>query len=123
MEQIKIAEQDYGTWAEAARTNPRLFEEMRQAAIDDYIQRAPVEMRQRLRGLQWRVDQERRLSRSPLGACVRISRMMWRQVLGPDGLRDRLQELTNLVSGRNEALQVDAERPKAEVLAFAGSRD
>jgi hypothetical protein len=44
-----------------------------------------VERRERLRGLQWRIDQARR-NRSPLSACIYISNMMWDHLLGPNGL-------------------------------------
>jgi len=47
-----------------------------------------------LMGLQWRVDRIRDRAGTPLGACVRLSGLLWNQVLGPDGLIERLQELS-----------------------------
>ena len=61
------------------------FEDMRQAAIDDFIAALPRERQQRMRQLQWRIDQERR-NRSPISACVKISSMMWDHMVGPQGL-------------------------------------
>jgi len=122
MENKKTAGIDFDTWSAMARTDPQTFEKMRLAAIQAAIDSAPEANRERLRRLQWRIDQERRLARTPLAACVRISRMMWRAVLGPNGLNDRLTELHGLVSGR------PADGPGgppscARVIAFGRTRD
>ena len=76
-----------------ARDNPDKFEELRLASINELIENAPAESRRRLRGLQWRIDQERRLSKSPVDSCIRISRMMWDSVTGPGGMLDSFQRL------------------------------
>jgi len=122
MEKKKTAEIDFDTWSEMARTDPDTFELMRQAAIENAIQGASESNRQRLRCLQWRIDQERRLANTPMAACLRISRMMWRTVLGPGGLNDRFGELQGLFSERPN--QIRANAPLAgQVLAFARNRD
>ncbi len=84
---------DFDLWSRVAREQPGRFEEMRRAAIDEVIAKAPREQQRRLRGLQWRIDQERRLAKSPLGACIRISHMMWESVSAPGGLLDSLKRL------------------------------
>lgn len=76
---------DFDAMADIAKNNPQEFERLRQQAIDEVIENAPPEQRARLRRLQWRVDQECR-NRSPLDACIRISKMMWDHLLGPHGL-------------------------------------
>ena len=93
---------------------------MRLAAIDEFIDNAPAEQRDRLRKLQWRIDQERRLARTPMNACIRISRMMWDNILGNGGLRDRFAELSGLLQGDSAPVssQLSGEST-AEVLAFA----
>jgi hypothetical protein len=68
---------DFDEWAALAKTDPEAFEQRRQAAIDDFIGTAPEEYRQRLRGLQFRVDMERARASNPLSATIRISNMMW----------------------------------------------
>lgn len=73
-----------------ARSDPSAFEQMRLHAIESYIAALPPERQQRMRRLQWRIDQERR-NRTPMGACVRLSRMMWDHLLGPGGLVGLLQ--------------------------------
>ena len=122
MENKKTAEIDFDTWSQMARSDPETFELMREAAIETAIESASESNRQRLRCLQWRIDQERRLARTPMAACLRISRMMWRTVLGPGGLNDRFGELQGLFSERPGELPVSA--PSAgQVVAFARTRD
>jgi len=67
---------DFGHWAEAARSDPDRFEAMREEALEEFIRTAPEDYRQRLSGLQFRIDLERRRSRTPLAACIRISQLM-----------------------------------------------
>lgn len=116
------AEIDFDTWSEMARTDPDAFERMRLAAIESVIESAPEENRQRLRCLQWRIDQERRLASSPMSACLRISRMMWRAVLGEGGLQQRFGELQRTFNG--DAVPVEmSPRHSAEIVAIARTRD
>lgn len=122
MENKTTAEIDFDTWSEVARSDPEAFESMRLAAIEAVIESAPEGNRERLRRLQWRIDQERRLARTPMAACLRISRMMWRAVLGPGGLNDRFVELQTRFSGHGEAQDADAP-VAAQVLVFARTRE
>lgn len=108
-------ELNFDQWAEIARTDPSRFEQMRLAAIEQCIGNAPPAQQQRLRRLQWRIDQERRRASNPLAACIRVSRMMWQSLLGQGGLCERLNTLGGLARGA-------AEPPapaSATVLAFA----
>ena len=124
MEQKKTAEIDFDTWSEMARTDPDAFEKMRLKAIEAAIESAPEANRERLRRLQWRIDQERRLAGTPMAACLRISRMMWRAVLGPNGLNDRFAELQRLVSGETvQTHRVGDEPLRGEVVAFSRAAD
>lgn len=68
---------DWDAWSDLARSDPAAFEEKRKQAIADLIATMPEAHRQRLRGLQARIDLERRRSSSALGACIRISNLMW----------------------------------------------
>lgn len=83
---------DFDSMSRIAKEDPREFERLRQEAIDEFIESAPEERRQRLRCLQWRIDQERR-NCSPLSACLKISNMMWEHLLGAEGLLGRQQAL------------------------------
>ena len=117
METKKHAEIDFDTWSELARNDPEAFERMRLEAIEAVIATAPAENRERLRCLQWRIDQERRLARTPIAACMRISRMMWRAVLGEGGLQHRFGELQRTFSGESAGSAEPS--AGAEVVAFA----
>ncbi|MGD8588031.1 MAG: DUF3135 domain-containing protein [Chromatiales bacterium] len=82
---------DFDAMTAIAKEDPVEFERLRQMAIDEFIESVPPERRGRLRSLQWRIDQERR-NRTPLSACLRISKMMWEHLLGPNGLLGLLSE-------------------------------
>ncbi len=84
---------DFDEWVALAQTDPAAFEARRSNLIEDFIQNSPNHMQRRLRGLQFRVDMERRRAHTPMGACVRISGMMWDAFLGEGGLRDSLNAL------------------------------
>lgn len=109
-------EVDFDHWSAIADSDPEQFEQMRQAVIDEVIARAPERQQQRLRCLQWRIDQERRLAGTPLAACIRISDMMWDQVTGPSGLLQALHRLKALMTEDQEPACVPAH--KARILRF-----
>jgi len=83
----------FDDWMRLAAEDPDSFEKARRLMIDSLIEAAPLPAQPRLRGLQWQVDQARTLTRNPLGACVRISNLMWQKLLGPDGLVEQLERL------------------------------
>jgi hypothetical protein len=112
---------DFDSLQRLAEEDPASFEATRQAAIEGLIQSFPMENRERMRRLQWRIDQERRLAKSPMGSCIRISRMMWRQLLGDGGLRDRLGELADSLQGGSEPTM--AGTATARVLPFSRPAD
>jgi hypothetical protein len=84
---------DFAGWARLAREDPAAFERERARLIGQLIEAAPAEQRPRLEALQWRVEQVRRLSRTPLAACLKLSVMMWERVTGEHGLLAQLQGL------------------------------
>lgn len=105
---------DFDRWRRLAEEDPEAFERARKAAIDGFIDGIGDELlRERMRRLQWRVEQERARSDNPMGACIRIYNMMWRSV------SDNYQLLTRLVGGQT-ALEPAA---PAQVIPFrrAGS--
>ncbi|HKJ76196.1 MAG TPA: DUF3135 domain-containing protein [Gammaproteobacteria bacterium] len=83
---------DFEGWRRLAEDDPEGFERQRRATIDAAIDQAPGEQRDRLRRLQWRIDQVRERSSSPLAACVRLSNMMWERIYGKHGLLQVLEE-------------------------------
>ena len=82
----QATEFDFDHWATLARDDPARFERDRRVALARALRRIPVRRRRRLRCLQWRIDQIRCTSRTPLAACIRLSQMMWDSVHGEHGL-------------------------------------
>lgn len=81
---------DFDDWSRLGSTDPERFEQIRQHALAGFL--AARSNDRRLRGLQCRIDLERRKARTPLKACLMLSAMMWakfydlREVLnGRDG--------------------------------------
>lgn len=92
---------DFDAFAMLAHSDPDAFEALRRETIDAAINNAPVEQQEKLRCLQWRIDQIRKVSGTPLAACLRFYSMMWDTVLGNGGL---LEHLNAFVQGRNPPL-------------------
>ena len=105
---------DFDEWRQLAETDPEAFELRRQQVIESLIASAPSKRQQRLRGLQWRVDMERRKASDPLLSCRKVFGMMWHSVYGDNGL---LQALNDLPASRLRKLSPPS-RPTARVLAF-----
>jgi hypothetical protein len=104
---------DFDEWARLARAEPEAFEQRRSELIEEIIGDAPAHMQQRLRGLQFRVEMERRRSRTPYAACLRLSRLMWEAFLGDEGLRDRL---VGLARGVQQPQSLHAAEPETCVV-------
>jgi hypothetical protein len=105
---------DFERWVELASSDTEAFERAREAAVEGLIAQCKPGMQQRLRGLQWRIDQVRRQAGSPVGACMKLSQMMWESVLGPDGLVEHVERLSS-------PAQPTSLRPTAAVLPFRGT--
>ena len=54
----------YEVLAQLARDDPQAYEDLRRELIDSFIATAPERVQPRLRGIQFRVDRVRRMSRS-----------------------------------------------------------
>ncbi|MEW8625843.1 MAG: DUF3135 domain-containing protein [Candidatus Thiodiazotropha sp.] len=83
---------DFDHLLKLAERDPVKFEALRQKTIDTYIATLPSERQLQMRRLQWRIDQERR-NRSPLSACMRISGLMWENMVGPKGMLGYLHSI------------------------------
>ncbi len=68
---------DFDEWAALAREDSSAFESRRQEYIASAIAEAPLQYRQRLLGLQFRIDMERQRAGTALGAAIRLNAMMW----------------------------------------------
>jgi hypothetical protein len=109
---------NFNEWSKLAVDDPEAFENERIRAIEQMLQSLPETKQQRLRGLQWRIDQERRRSKSPMAACIQLSRMMWDTVVGDDGLLDTIQ---NLDPERMKARRLEKQGLDAKILPFTRS--
>jgi len=105
---------DFDHWARLARTNPEAFERERARMVEQAIAEAPEGVRERLRRIQWKVDQIRRTAPTPMAAFLRIYRMMWDSVEGPGGLIEALG---------GEATHPSGPAPQGEVVPFRLRRE
>ncbi len=84
---------DFDEWSQLAAADPPAFEARRAELLEAWIRRSADHRQPRLRRLQWRIDQVRRLSKSPLGACIKINDLMLEALLGEGGLLEQMDTL------------------------------
>jgi len=112
---------NFDEWAALASTDPDEFEQRRQVCIEQFINRYPLSRQRRLRGLQFRIDMERKKARTPLGACIKLSSMMWDTITGDKGLVSTIKLLIepnlSAVSKLNPVKQ-----KSADILYFNNSK-
>lgn len=105
-----ICEFDFEKWASLASSDPESFERLRQDKIMSVIDKATTSHQQRLRKLQWRIDQIRNKNRtSTMAACLAISNLMWDTF-------ERLNEVLQAQSNNQAGATVAA--PKANIIPF-----
>ncbi len=94
---------------ELAEKDPEALERLREEHIKHLIDNAPQQYRHRLEGLQFQIDGQRRLAKSPMAACLKISKMM----------HDSLHQLKDFVDGAQDANRepIPAYEP-ARILSF-----
>lgn len=80
---------------ELSQKDPDALERLRIQLCDQIIQDAPPAYRRKLRGLQFRIDMERRRAKSPMAACIAISGMM-------HDTFDKLRQALNEAAGRSD---------------------
>lgn len=106
---------DFEFWMQLAKDDPEAFENTRQEKIEQFINQAPAGQRRRLQGLQWQIDQARKLAGSPMASCLAISNMMWDSL---QQLNQRQRDLT--LAPRTGLGQMSKTAPMATVLTFPG---
>jgi hypothetical protein len=82
----------FDEWATLAKSDPQAFEIQRRRAIDRAILAAPAARQQQLRRIQWKLDQIRIISPTPMLACLRMNRLLWESLAGEYGLLACLQQ-------------------------------
>lgn len=94
-----------------AQQDPEGLEQLRRELCDQLIQSAPAAYRRRLRGLQFRIDMERRRAKTPMSACISLSAMMHDSF-------EKLRQTLNEAAGNSAPLPADS-RESADLLAQA----
>ena len=84
---------DFDHWTALARQDPELFETERSHVIETAIRSAPIQKQHRLRCLQWKLDQIRKTSSTPMVASLQMNRLLWDAVAGKNGLVEQLNRL------------------------------
>jgi len=111
-----VTEFDFDQWVRLAQEDPDHFEQMRLQKIREMIEDAPEELRHRIEGLQWQIDQMRQTARNPMASCIKISSMMWDLVLGEEGL---VQTIENL--GKTPKSEQQKQLKQAKIIEFGKS--
>jgi hypothetical protein len=86
---------DFDEWVRLAKDDPDAYENKRAKMIQDVIESTSPEVRRRMEGLQWQIDQIRSTSTNPMSSCMKMSKMMWDKVIGEDGLVDHMRRLSD----------------------------
>ncbi len=86
---------DFDEMLRLARDDPDAYERKRELMIQEVIDSTPPEVKRRMEGLQWQIDQIRSTSANPMSSCLKISQMMWDNVLGDNGLVDHMRRLSD----------------------------
>ncbi|VAW94931.1 hypothetical protein MNBD_GAMMA22-1700 [hydrothermal vent metagenome] len=68
---------DFDKWVELAQINPKAFEELRTQVLEIALSKIDKRRRHKFECLQWRIDQIRQTSKTPLSGCIKISQLMW----------------------------------------------
>ncbi len=104
---------DFQEWASLAKVDPQAFE-LRRAQYIELFLNSTGKRRQRLEGLQFRVDATRRLAHSSPEALLAISKLMIQSLAD---LRDELAALELLVRGEGIAVApTDKDRAPCKVI-------
>ena len=67
---------DFDQLLDLSRSDPEALDRLRERMVSQFISSADPDCQSRLRGLQFQIDAQRNLASNPIGACVRLSRMM-----------------------------------------------
>lgn len=95
-----------------AQHNPEALENLRQQHINFIIDKAEPTHQKRLRGLQFQIDAQRSIhANSPMGSCVKISKMMQESFT-------EMRGWLNQISGFNDPLRsLSEENQNKEITA------
>jgi len=69
---------NFDYWASLYQSDPERFEREREKLVNEFIGHVNHGSK-RLKGIQFRIDMERRRSKNPMGSCLRLSNLMMDQ--------------------------------------------
>ena len=97
--------------------DPEAFENYRLEVLKKIMDRARPECQQRMKGIQFRVDMEKRKSRTPMATCIKLNEMML------DFLYDELESSVNRFLSKQKSIiakmsKVD-DKKSATILPFS----
>lgn len=110
---------DFEYWRDLAKKDPDAFEQKRAEAIEAFLTDVPSEeLKRRLRGLQWRVEIERKRSYNAMDSAIRIYDMMW------DSVARNYEELQKLAAMLDPSMDSPApeQQVSAKVLPFNATK-
>ncbi len=98
-----------------AAERPEELESLRERMTDEILRDAPEDRRRRLEGLVFKINAERRRSKNPMQACIRISQMMMDSVV-------ELRDAVHTLGGQSVRQPIrDDSAQAADVLPFKRS--
>jgi hypothetical protein len=114
---------DFEQLVKLAQEDPEALESLRKNLCEALIQQAPESYQQRLRGLQFKIDMERRRAKTPMAACIKLSSLMQDSFYK---LRTALNEVTGQQMAAsaqaggavNVSVSAQSNKPTARVLSF-----
>lgn len=105
---------DFETLLKMNEEDPTSLDKLKKELIEEIIQEAPEHSQKRLRGLQFQIDSEIKISKNPMEALMKISSRMHDSFLQ---LRDVLNDVSNLRSG-STVKTVSIEKKEAKIMDF-----
>ncbi|MEX0740938.1 MAG: DUF3135 domain-containing protein [Pseudohongiella sp.] len=97
---------DFDTLLAMHRDNPESLEKLRRRLTRKILRSAPDSTRQRLEGLQFRIDMELQRASNPTARCIRLSGMM----------HDSFSRLNHCLQHPFDEVNARQNRPKADIL-------
>ena len=110
---------NFDEMARLAKEDPDAFEIMREKMIQDAIDNSSPDIKQRMQGLQWQIDKVRSTSSNPMASCLKISQMMWDNVLGDDGLLENMR----LLNEPQQIRKIDKPKESATIINLNNNKN
>lgn len=97
---------DFDTLLAMHRENPESLEKLRRRLTGKILRSAPDNTRQRLAGLQFRIDMEMQRASNPTARCIRLSDMM----------HESFSRLNHCLHHPFDEINARQSQPKADIL-------